>query len=77
MQLKKFLHYLAIRKKDKNYKKKGMKMDKNKKEIFYEELSLPQLKTKDLILLDLTDKPFLIIYSFIFIFGIVLTILSI
>lgn len=54
-----------------------MKMDKNKKEIFYEELSLPQLKTKDLILLDLTDKPFLIIYSFIFIFGIVLTILSI
>ena len=48
-----------------------------KKEIFYEELSLPQPETKDLILLDLTDKPFLIIYLFIFVFGIVLTILSI
>jgi len=52
-------------------------MEKNIKENFYEELSLPQLKTEDLILLDPVDKPFLIIYSFIFIFGIILTLLSI
>jgi len=42
-----------------------------------EELSIPELKTEDLFLLDRTDKPFLILYLFIFIFGIILTVVSI
>jgi len=43
----------------------------------FEELSIPELRTKDLLLFDQTDKPFLILYLFIFVFGIILTVVSI
>ena len=50
---------------------------KNKEDSVFEELSIPELKTEDLLLLDQTDKPFLILYLFIFVFGIILTVVSI
>jgi len=53
-----------------------MKKKSNEDNLF-EELSIPELKTEDLLLLDQTDKPFLILYLFIFIFGIILTVVSI
>ena len=53
-----------------------MKKKGNKNNAF-EELSIPELKTRDLLLFDQTDKPFLILYLFIFIFGIILTVVSI
>jgi len=54
-----------------------MKKKDNTDIIAFEELSIPELKTKDLSLIDQTDKPFLILYLFIFIFGIILTVVSI
>ena len=45
--------------------------------ILYKEISIPETKEKDLSLFDRTDKSFMIIYLFIFIFGIILTVLSI
>ena len=53
-----------------------MKKKGNEKNIL-EELSIPELKTKELLLFDQTDKPFLILYLFIFVFGIILTVVSI
>jgi len=50
---------------------------KGKEDCAFEELSIPELKTEDLSLIDQTDKPFLILYLFIFIFGIILTVVSI
>jgi len=50
---------------------------KGNKDSAFEELSIPELKTRDLLLFDQTDKPFLILYLFIFIFGIILTVVSI
>ncbi|NLL61229.1 MAG: hypothetical protein GX240_00345 [Candidatus Atribacteria bacterium] len=41
------------------------------------ELLESESKTEDLILFDNTDKPFLVLYLFIFIFGIILTVISI
>jgi len=59
-------------------KRKVSKMKKkNKEDKVFEELSIPELKTEDLLLLDQTDKPFLILYLFIFVFGIILTVVSI
>ena len=53
-------------------------MTKKKKEnIVFEELSLAKIVEKELLLFDQTDKPFLSLYLFIFIFGIILTIISI
>ena len=52
-------------------------MKKKGDENFLEVLSIPELKTKELLLFDQTDKPFLILYLFIFIFGIILTVISI
>ena len=52
-------------------------MQEEKEGILYEELPIPKIKEKDLLLLDRTDKSFMIIYLFIFIFGITLTVLSI
>jgi len=43
----------------------------------YNEIAIADLETKDLALLDKSDKVFMIIYLFIFIFGIILTILSV
>ena len=40
------------------------------------ELKAVKLKKEDMILFDQTDKPFLTLYLFIFIFGIVLTVVS-
>jgi len=48
-----------------------------KEDILYKELSIPEMKEKDLSLFDQTDKSFMIIYLFIFIFGIVITVLSV
>lgn len=42
-----------------------------------EEISVTELNEEDMQLFDETDKPFLILYLFIFIFGIYLTIVSI
>jgi len=50
---------------------------KDNKDRAFEELSIPELKTKDLLLFDQTDKPFLVLYLFIFVFGIILTVVSI
>jgi len=50
---------------------------KSNEDSLCEELSIPELKTEDLLLLDKTDKPFLILYLFIFIFGITITVVSI
>jgi len=50
---------------------------KGNKDSFFEELSIPEPKTRELLLFDQTDKPFLILYLFIFILGIILTVLSI
>ena len=50
---------------------------KGKEDSVFEELSRPELKIKDLLLFDQIDKPFLILYLFIFIFGIILTVISI
>jgi len=52
-------------------------MKENKKNILFEELSIAKMEEKDLSLLDQVDKPFLILYLFIFIFGIILTVVSI
>ena len=52
-------------------------MQEKKENILYKELSIPETKEEDLSLFDQTDKPFLILYLFIFIFGIVLTVISI
>lgn len=41
------------------------------------ELSIAELSQEDMFLIDQTDKPFLIVYLFIFIVGIILTVLSI
>jgi hypothetical protein len=49
----------------------------NKVNITNEELSIPELNKEDLLLFDKTDKPFLTLYLFIFILGIILTIISI
>ncbi|MDD4363351.1 MAG: hypothetical protein PHD33_03960 [Atribacterota bacterium] len=54
-----------------------MKKEKNKKNVSHEELSIPELNAEEIILFDKTDKPFLILYLFIFIMGIILTIISI
>jgi len=51
--------------------------EKGNEGSLFKELSIPELKTEDLLLLDQTDKPFLILYLFIFIFGIILTVVSI
>ena len=50
---------------------------KGNRDSFFEELSLLKPETKELLLFDQTDKPFLILYLFIFILGIILTVLSI
>jgi len=50
---------------------------KGNEDSFLKELSIPEPKTRDLLLFDQTDKPFLILYLFIFIFGIILTVISI
>ncbi|MBA7575332.1 hypothetical protein ES708_17156 [subsurface metagenome] len=50
--------------------------EKGNKDRVFEELSIPELKTKDLLLFDQIDKPFLIFYLFIFTFGIILTAIS-
>jgi len=50
---------------------------KSNEDSAFEKLSIPELKTEDLLLFDQTDKPFLILYLFIFIFGIILTVVSI
>jgi len=52
-------------------------MQGKKENILYKELSIPETKEEDLSLFDRTDKLFMIIYLFIFIFGIILTVLSI
>jgi len=52
-------------------------MQGEKENILYKELSIPETEEKDLSLLDQTDKSFMIIYLFIFTFGIILTVLSI
>lgn len=54
-----------------------MKKKGNEDIVTFEKLSIPELKTEDLSLIDQTDKPFLILYLFIFIFGIILTVASI
>lgn len=54
-----------------------MMKKKGNKDSSFEELSIPELKTEGLLLFDQTDKPFLILYLFIFILGIILTVLSI
>jgi len=41
------------------------------------ELSTSELSREDMFLIDQTDKPFLIVYLFIFIVGIILTVLGI
>ncbi len=41
------------------------------------ELSISKLSQEDIFLIDQMDKPFLIVYLFIFIIGIILTILGI
>ena len=53
-----------------------MKKKGNEDSVF-EELSIVKMEEKDLSLLDQIDKPFLILYLFIFIFGIILTVISI
>jgi len=50
---------------------------KGNEDSAFKELSIPELKIEDLLLLDQTDKLFLILYLFIFIFGIILTVVSI
>jgi len=52
-------------------------MKQKKKESLLRELSIPEKKEKALPLFDKTDKSFMILYLFIFIFGIILTVLSI
>ena len=46
-------------------------------EIKPEELSLEEEKNENLPLLDNSDKPFMIIYIFIYLLGVLLTIISI
>lgn len=53
-----------------------MKKKKSNKYSF-EELTAAELKEKDMQLFDQADKPFLTLYLFIFILGILLTIISI
>ena len=53
-----------------------MVKNKNNKDSSLKELSVMELKTNDLALLDKNDKAFMITYLFIFIFGIILTMLS-
>jgi len=52
-------------------------MQGEKENILYKELTVPEIREKDLLLFDRTDKSFMMLYLFIFIFGIILTILSI
>ena len=52
-------------------------MQVEKEDTLYKELSIPETKENDLSLLDQTDKSFMIIYLFIFIFSIIVTVLSI
>jgi len=47
------------------------------KKSTFEELTEIDLKEKDMILFDKSDKPFLTLYLFIFIFGIIITIMSV
>jgi len=50
------------------------KIDRNN---LYNEITIADLETKDLALLDKSDKVFMITYLLIFIFGIILTVVSI
>jgi len=52
-------------------------MNKKRDLLCLEELTTPLIENEDLIIFDQTDKPFLILYLFIFIFGIILTVISI
>lgn len=52
-------------------------MQGKKENSIYKELYILEVEEKELSLFDKNDKPFMIIYLFIFIFGIVLTVLSI
>jgi len=52
-------------------------MQEKKENILYKELYIPETKEENLSLFDRTDKSFMIIYLFIFIFGIVITVLSV
>jgi len=52
-------------------KKRGIKKST------FEELTETEIKEKDMILFDKSDKPFLTLYLFIFIFGIIITIISV
>ena len=54
-----------------------MEKKKDNKDNLFKELSITKPKTVELLLFDQTDKPFLILYLFIFILGIILTLLSI
>jgi len=53
-------------------------MTKKKKEsIVLEEISTIKIEEKNMVLFDKSDKPFLTLYLFIFIFGIIITIISV
>jgi hypothetical protein len=55
-----------------------IKMKKKKSNKYrFEELTAAELEEKDMQLFDQADKPFLTLYLFIFILGILLTIISI
>lgn len=61
-----------------NTGKESCKMKKRGiKKSTFEELTETEIKEKDMILFDKSDKPFLTLYLFIFIFGIIITIISV
>ncbi len=52
-------------------------MNKEKKVLLLEELTIHSIKDEDLVLFDQTDKPFLTTYLIIFVLGIIMTLAAI